>query len=228
MSGSAFASSSSSTISSHFSRTAKWRAVVPDWVYSRVCVHMCMHACMHGMWRGGSEWTNKLVLCPPLALMVQALDTHEHWQNHPAGMHKQLLIPHSTAENLWGVKIFTVSLNVHRFCHLFGYWNYILQSFALWNYLLVYILYKIVLPQSAVVCHTISRHPTLNSLYLTCAVVLILDPALSNTLTTPGWPLWDAAIRAVAPSCEERWRELPTWCKAKHYECPSTVPYPAS
>ena len=55
-------------------------------------------------------------------------------------------------------------------------------------------------------------------LYLTCAVVLMEAPALRSTLTTLGWPLWDAAIRAVIPSCDG---------DGKNYQCDAKKKIPA-
>ena len=102
--------------------------------------------------------------------------------------------------------VFTVFIDVHRF--LFAHFHFVkilhheIPCSALHA--------EVVLHSYVVVCHTKSQNLAWSSLCLTCMVVLMLVPALRSTLTTLDWPSWDAIIRAVAPSCEGRWRELPT------------------
>ena len=49
--------------------------------------------------------------------------------------------------------------------------------------------------------------PGMNYTYFTCDMVLTSAVVWRSTCTTLGWPLLDAIIRGVAPSCEGRWRE---------------------
>ena len=44
--------------------------------------------------------------------------------------------------------------------------------------------------------------------YYTSLAVLTVAPAWRSFLITLQWPLRDAIIRAVAPPCEEMWKEV--------------------
>ena len=55
-----------------------------------------------------------------------------------------------------------------------------------------------------------------HELYLTCEVALATAPPWRSTLTTLEWPLQDATIRGVIPSCDGVWRGLSPYKEQSH------------